>query len=77
MALSQAEIMRVKGELLAGAPDRHAAAEATLQQALTIARRQAANLFVLRTAVSLARLWQQTGRRADAHAILAASSSLR
>lgn len=62
MALAQAEIVRVKGELLAGMGHKQAEAEATLQQALRLARQQKAKLFELRTAVSLARWWRQAGR---------------
>ena len=47
------------------------AAEARFQQALTIARRQQAKAWELRTATSLSRLWQQQGKRAEAHALLA------
>jgi predicted ATPase len=42
-----------------------------LQQALAIARRQQAKSLELRAAMSLARLWQQQGKRAEAHALLA------
>ena len=41
------------------------------QQALTVARRQQAKSLELRAATSLARLWQQQGKRAEAHALLA------
>ena len=51
-------------------PD-EAQAEACLHQALDIARRQQAKSWELRAAVSLARLWQQQGKRAEAHALLA------
>jgi predicted ATPase len=46
-------------------------AEACFQQALTIARRQKARSWELRAATSLARLWQQQGKRAEAHELLA------
>jgi predicted ATPase/class 3 adenylate cyclase len=50
----------------------HAAeAEACLQQALDIARRQQAKSLELRAAMSLSRLWQQQGKRAEAHELLA------
>ena len=45
-----------------------AEAEACFQQALAIARRQQAKSWELRAAMSLSRLWQQQGKRADAHA---------
>jgi len=42
-----------------------------LQQALAIARRQQAKSLELCAAMSLARLWQQQGRRAEAQDLLA------
>ena len=44
-----------------------AEAEACLQQALDVARRQQAKSLELRAAMSLSRLWQQQGKRAEAH----------
>ena len=41
------------------------------QQALALARHQQAKAWELRAAMSLARLWQQQGKRADAYALLA------
>jgi predicted ATPase len=66
------ELYRLQGELLlrqalADAPQ----AEASFQQALAMARRQQAKLLELRTATSLARLWQQQGKRTEAHELLA------
>jgi predicted ATPase len=46
-------------------------AEACFQTALTIARRQQAKSLELRAAVSLSRLWQQQGKREEAHELLA------
>ena len=46
-------------------------AEAWLQRALDVARRQEAKVLELRAAVSLARLWQQQGKPAAARALLA------
>jgi predicted ATPase len=51
--------------------DHTAAAETCLHQALTIAGRQQAKSLELRAAMSLARLWQQQGKRAEARALLA------
>ena len=48
-----------------------AEAEAWLQRALEVARRQEAKSLELRAAMSLARLWQQQGKRAEAYALLA------
>jgi predicted ATPase len=45
--------------------------EACFQQALTVARRQQAKSLELRAATSLARLWQQQGKQAEARALLA------
>jgi predicted ATPase len=46
-------------------------AEECFQQALDIAHRQHAKSLELRAAMSLARLWQQQGKRAAAHRLLA------
>jgi predicted ATPase len=46
-------------------------AETCFQQALTVARRQQARSLELRAAMSLSRLWQQQGKRAEACALLA------
>jgi DNA-binding winged helix-turn-helix (wHTH) protein/predicted ATPase len=46
-------------------------AEACFQTALTVARRQAAKSLELRAAMGLSRLWQQQGKRAEAHKLLA------
>ena len=48
-----------------------AEAEACFQRALDVARRQEAKALELRAAMSLSRLWQEQGKRAEAHAILA------
>jgi class 3 adenylate cyclase len=70
--LYAAEVYRLRGELLrqqsAAQPGE---AEASFHQALTVARRQEAKSWELRAAMSLARLWQQQGKRAEAHALLA------
>ena len=67
-----AEAYRLQGELLLrqGTPDA-VQAEACFCHALAIARRQQAKSWELRAATSLARLWQQQGKRADAHQLLA------
>ena len=52
-------LQRLKGEVfLAQAAENHAVAEACLQQALAVARRQHAKSWELGAAISLARLWQ-------------------
>jgi predicted ATPase len=51
-----AELLRLRGELLAQREDLRAQAEAEFQRAIEIARRQGARLFELRAAISLARM---------------------
>jgi serine/threonine protein kinase/predicted ATPase len=69
----EAELHRLKGELLlAASPDQTAAAESCFRQALAIAVRQESKAWELRAATSLARLWERQGRRDDARAALAA-----
>jgi predicted ATPase len=69
---SEAELYRLKGEcLLLGSQAQQGEAAACFQQALDIARRQQAKSWELRAAISLARLWQQQGKRAEAYALLA------
>jgi predicted ATPase len=59
-----AELYRLKGELqLVPSIANSAAAESCFHQALAIARGQQAKLWELRAAMSLARLWQQQGKR--------------
>jgi TOMM system kinase/cyclase fusion protein len=68
----EAELYRLKGELLLSRAAGHGAeAEACFHQALDAARRQSAKSWELRTAISLARLWQQQGKRVEASALLA------
>ena len=68
----EAELHRVRGELLLQhAVAQPGEAEACFQQALAVARRQQAKSLELRAAMSLARLWQQQGKRAEAHELLA------
>jgi predicted ATPase len=68
----EAEICRLRGVLLLrqpGTPQEEA--EAWLQRALDVARRQEAKSLELRAAMSLARLWQQQGKRDTARDLLA------
>ena len=68
----EAEIHRLRGVLLLRQPGTpQAEAEAWLQRALDVARRQEAKSLELRAAMSLSRLWQQQGKQAEAHALLA------
>jgi adenylate cyclase len=67
-----AELYRLKGVLLLRQAVSDASqAEACLHQALDIARQQQAKSFELRAATSLARLWQQQGKREQARELLA------
>jgi predicted ATPase/class 3 adenylate cyclase len=77
----EAELYRLKGEVLLaqastrrrarGTRQKQAEAEACFQQALAVARRQQAKSWELRAAMSLSRLWQQQGKRAEARQLLA------
>jgi class 3 adenylate cyclase/predicted ATPase len=67
----QAELNRIKGELLlALASDHHAEAERCFSQALEFARAQQAKSWELRAATNLGRLWQQQGKVEEAHKML-------
>jgi class 3 adenylate cyclase/predicted ATPase len=68
----EAEVHRLRGVLLLRQPGTpQAEAEAWLQRALDVARRQEAKSLELRAAMSLARLWQQQGQRTAAYELLA------
>jgi predicted ATPase len=68
----EAEVCRLRGVLLLRQPGTpQAEAEAWLQRALDVAHRQEAKSLELRAAMSLAQLWQQQGKCAEAHALLA------
>ena len=68
----EAEVCRLRGILLLRQPGTpQAEAEAWLQRALDVARRQEAKSLELRAAMSLSRLWQQQGKRDEARALLA------
>ena len=77
----EAELHRLKGELLLQSAVKNqestiftpyaAEVEACFQQALDIARRQQAKSLELRAALSLSRLWQRQGERAQARQLLA------
>jgi len=85
-SLWDAELQRLEGEIVlsgvdslqpvpssveGSAVDREKRAEDCFQRALDIARGQAAKSFELRAATSLARLWRDQGRRAEARDLLA------
>jgi predicted ATPase len=66
------ELYRLKGELLLQqSSDNQVEAEVCFHKAIDIARSQQAKSFELRAATSLARLWQQQGKRQEAHDLLA------
>ena len=83
----EAELYRLKGELLLAQevrsqkstntdprllmPDAQGEAEACFLKAIEIARRQQAKSLELRATMSLARLWQQQGKKHEAHQLLA------
>ena len=68
----EAEIFRLRGVLLLQqAMTPQAEAETWFQRALHTAHRQEAKSLELRAAMSLARLWQQQGKQAEARALLA------
>ena len=70
----EAEIYRLRGVLLLRQTGTsQAEAETWLQRALDVARRQQAKSLELRAAMSLVRLWQQQGKRGEAHELLAPS----
>jgi predicted ATPase len=83
-AVWDGELYRVKGELLltqvamrdsrlplSAATSLVAEVEICFRQALDITRRHQAKALELRAAMSLARLWQQQGKRQEAHDLLA------
>ena len=71
----EAELHRLQGELLltraAAEPAVPEAAEACFHRALAVARRQSARSLELRALVSLGRLYQRLGRRAEARPMVA------
>jgi TOMM system kinase/cyclase fusion protein len=65
------ELYRLKGTLLLQqSPDHHVEAEVCFHQAISIAQSQQAKSWELRAATSLARLWQQQGKREEARQVL-------
>ena len=70
--MDEAEVHRVLGELLWQQPTPDwQAAESSFLKALEVARSQEAKGFELRAAMSLARLWQDQGKRSEACDLLA------
>jgi predicted ATPase len=68
----EAELHRARGEtLLKRDPANSAAAEEAFLAAIAVAKQQGTRSFQLRAALALAKLYQSTGRPADANAVLA------
>jgi DNA-binding SARP family transcriptional activator/predicted ATPase len=65
----EAELHRLRAELLLMQGDDDEA-EASLEKAIEVARRQNAKSWELRATISLARLWRNQGRTADARQVL-------
>jgi tetratricopeptide (TPR) repeat protein len=69
LRIPEADIYRVRGDLL-NSTGNWAAAVQCYHQALAIAQQQGAKLFELRAATSLARLWRDQGKLAEARDLL-------
>ena len=68
----EADIRRTAGEIALMSPEPDAAkAQACFDRALAVGRAQQAKSWELRAATSLARLWRDQGKRAEAHDLLA------
>ncbi|MBV9250135.1 MAG: tetratricopeptide repeat protein [Acetobacteraceae bacterium] len=68
--LDEAELHRVRGDLLNATGDR-SAAEQAYRQTLAVSHRQSAKLWELRASISLARLLRDQGRLSEARDLLA------
>jgi class 3 adenylate cyclase/predicted ATPase len=66
----EAEVHRLRGEMLIASGDRDGA-EPCFSRALEIARQQQAKSWELRAAMSMARLWRDQGKRDEARNLLA------
>jgi predicted ATPase len=64
LTLAQSKVQSLKSQV-------HKEAEECFQKAIEIARHQKAKSWELRAAMSLSRLWQQQGKKEDAHELLA------
>ena len=68
----EAQLYHLQGEiLLQGKEAQQEEAEASFQKALDVARQQEAKSWELRATTSLARLWQQQGKKTEARELLA------
>src|SRR5262249_61891332 len=68
--LVEAELLRLRGEMLDTRQPDGTEADRCLRDALAIARRRGAKLLELRIATSLARRWIRGGQRAKARRLL-------
>jgi predicted ATPase len=68
--LLEAELHRLRGELLLAFSDPDAAS-GCFRRAVAVAREQGARMWELRAATSLARLWRDQGKGAEAQGLLA------
>ena len=66
----EAELYRLKGELLRQNGQTEAEVEACFHQAIDLARRQGAKSLELRAIMSLSRLWQSQGKRKEARQMI-------
>ncbi len=66
----EAEIYRLQGELTLQQSQDAEEAESCFHKAMEIAQKQQAKSWELRAATSLARLWQQQGKKREAHELL-------
>ena len=66
----ETELLRLRGDLLNATGD-EAAAERSYHEALAVATKQSAKTLELRTAMSMARLWRDQGKRQEARELLA------
>ena len=72
----EAELYRLKGELLLAESGDQTGAEEYFRQAVETAQRQQSRAWELRATMSLARLWQKEGRREEAFRALSAVRGL-
>jgi len=65
------ELLRLRGALTLEISQSEEVADACFREAIEVAQQQQSRLLELRSTVSLSRLWQRQGRRAEAHESLA------
>jgi predicted ATPase len=67
----ESEVSRVAGEILLKSPEPNSAKAEAYFERLKVAGAQQAKSWELRTAMSMARLWRDQGKRQQAHDLLA------